>query len=243
MAKQTGLGMNFYVGGYDLSGDVNELSQISGPVKPLDMTDITLSAFARQGGQRDGQIDFKAFHDPTGAHVPLSALPVADVVASAWVAPLAVGCPVAAMNAKQVNYDPKRGTDGSLLFDVSTSGQGYGLEWGLGLTGGLRTDTAATNGAALDNGAGTSFGAQAYLHVVAFTGTSVDIAVQHSSDNVTWTTLIDFGSQSGIGGVRGSVANTATVNRYLRVSTVSGTFSSVTFACAVNRNPVAGVTF
>lgn len=89
----------------------------------------------------------------------------------------------------------------------------------------------------------TAWGAQAYLQVTAFTGTSVDIQVQHSPDNTTWSTLIDFGAQSAIGGLRGSVSNVTTVNRYLRAITGTGTFSSVTFAVMLARNLVSGVTF
>ncbi len=86
----------------------------------------------------------------------------------------------------------------------------------------------------------TTYGAQAYLHVTAFTGTSVDVAVQHSPDNATWSTLYDFGAQSAAGSLRGAV--TGTVDRYLRVITGTGTFTSITFACMAARNKEA-VTF
>jgi hypothetical protein len=164
------------------------------------------------------------------------------------VAPLAVGGATACCNAKQVGYDPTRAADGSLTLKTEGQANQFGLEWGVTLTAGTRTDTAATSGADLDNGASTAFGAQAYLHAFALTGTDVTVTVQHSPDNSTWSTLAAF-TQIISGNLpplaqRTSVTNTTTVNRYLRaITTTAGGFTSFAFACIVNRNPVAGVTF
>src|SRR5262249_1830624 len=142
----------------------------------------------------------------------------------------AIGNAAASLVAKQINYDPTRGTDGSLTIAVSAQANGYGLEWGEQLTAGLRTDTTATTGTTQDDSAGTSFGGQAYLQVTAFSGTSVQVLVEHSTDNSSWSTLIDFGAQSAMGALRSNVSNTTTVNRYVRATTATGTFSSITFA-------------
>jgi len=64
MAKTSGLGDACYVGGSDLSGDINSLTQISGSQSVLNVTDITQSANSRLGGQRDGSIDFVSYFDP-----------------------------------------------------------------------------------------------------------------------------------------------------------------------------------
>lgn len=153
MSKQSGLGDNFYVGGYDLSGDINSLSKISGTVATLDVTAINESAMERLGGKRDGLIDFVAYFNPTGAHPVLSALPTADVQAS-YRRGTALGNPAAEFIAKQIDYNPTRGADGALTVAVGLNGDGYGLEWGTQLTAGLRTDTAATNGTAVDQAGG-----------------------------------------------------------------------------------------
>jgi hypothetical protein len=190
---------------------------------------------------------------------------------------------------------------------VDLQANSFGLEWGVALTAGPRTDTAATNGTAVDSGQGfstpavpasttpvtntsplpasvvisagtltnvsvngvtvgagdgtytvpagatiavtysvaptwtwtlgTTFGAQAYLHTTAFTGTSVDVAIQHSADNSTWSNLIDFGSIAAVGAQR--LTATGTVNRYLRAITGSGTFTSITFGINCVRNQIA----
>ncbi|HET9889646.1 MAG TPA: hypothetical protein VFQ42_04020 [Mycobacterium sp.] len=155
MTKQSGLGMAFYIDGYDLSGDTQQLSSVAAPMKPIDVTGIDKSAVERIPGLRDGLIDWVSFFDvATGtAHPVLSQLPTADAGVMA-VINKAIGGPAACMIGKQINYDPTRGTDGSLTFKVNAQANAYGLEWANMLTAGTRTDTAATNGAAWDRGAG-----------------------------------------------------------------------------------------
>lgn len=308
MSKTSGLASHFLVGAYDLSGDTSSLDMIKGGPALLDVTGISQSAHARIGGLRDGDMQFTSFFNPSplAEHVALSPLPTADVIGS-YMNGSALGNPMASINAKQINYDPTRGTDGSLTEKVELQANGYGLEWGVALTAGPRTDTTATNGTAVDSGAGfttpavpasttpvtntspiaasvvisggtltnvsvngatvgtgdgtyvvpaggtiaitysvaptwtwtlqTTAGAQAYLHVTAFTGTSVDVAIQHSADNSIWANLIDFGSISAVGAQR--LTTTGTVNRYLRAITGTGTFSSITFAVNCCRNQIA----
>lgn len=158
MAKQGGLGARFYLGGSDLSGDINSLGKISGSQAQLDVTDITQSAHSRLFGLRDGGLDFVSFFDTaTGAaHPVLSALPTADVITT-FVAPvIAIGTPAACMVSKQVDYNPTRQADGMLTFAVSCIANADGMEWGLMLTSGMRTDTGAANGTSYDSGGGFS---------------------------------------------------------------------------------------
>jgi hypothetical protein len=245
MAKQTGLGHSFWVGGNDISGDTQQVKSAN-PIQTLDGTDITQSANARLFGHRDGNMDFTVFMDPTGAHPVLSALPTSDTLMT-WALGSVLGNPAACLVAKQINYDPTRGTDGSLLIAVHGDANGYGTEWGVQLTAGLRTDTAATNGTSLDQGAATNFGAQAYLQCTAFTGTDVTVHVQDSADNVTFTDvtgLVFAATTAAQTWQRLATANNATIRRYVRVATTtSGGFTSATFAVVLNRNPIAGVAF
>lgn len=246
--KTNGLGQNLYVDGFNLSGDIGALDNISGGPKALDVTAIVKSAHERIGGQRDGNIKFTAFFNPSAGqeHPVLSVLPTTDgsvILATA----LTIGSPAACMIGKQLNYDPTRGTDGSLTIKSDFEANGFGLEWGLLLTPGLRTDSAATNGASLDGAASSAFGCQAYLEVTAFTGTDVTVKLQDSADNVTFAdiagaafTQVTAANQ----GQRIAISNAATVRRYVRASTVTtGGFTSVTFAVALVRNPLAGQVF
>lgn len=245
MAKQSGIGARFLVGGSDVSGDISAVDSITGTIALLDGTDITQGAHARIFGLRDGSMTFTAFMDAANAHPVLSALPRTDEIMTALIPPLAIGSPAACLNAKQIDYDPTRGADGSLMLKSQGQGSGFGLEWGLQLTAGTRTDTAATHGAALDNGASSAHGGQAYLHVPAFTGTDATVLVEHSADNTTFTTLMTFTQVTGATPLaqRLAVSGATTVNRYLRASTVTtGGFTSLAFQLTFCRNPVA-VTF
>lgn len=246
MTKQAGMGDRLFVGGLDISGDINSVGPVSGGGRALDMTDITQSAMDRQLTIRDGQIGFKAYFNPdTGrAHDALSTLPTTDVVVS-YLRGAALGAPAACMVAKQVDYNLARGDDASLTFDVSALANLYGMEWGVQLTAGGRTDTGGSNGTSTDlTTVSTSFGWQAWLHVAAVTGTSVTVTLQDSADNGTFANL-SGGAFTAVTAVTGhaaqrlqSASRTDTVRRYLRVVS-SGTFSSATFAVVFTRNLTA----
>lgn len=165
MSKQSGLGDNFYVGGYDLSGDTGSLGTISGSVALLDVTGINKSAFERIGGLRDGNVEWSSFfNDASGAaHPALSSLPTTDRILT-YCRGTTIGNPAACMTAKQINYDGTRADDGAFTLAVNAQANGYGLEWGNQLTAGLRTDTGATNGD------GVSLGGEAYLHLPGASG-------------------------------------------------------------------------
>lgn len=250
MSKTGGLGDALYYGGYDMSGDVQALGNIGGGPALLDFTDITQSAMARKGGIRDGRIEWTSYFNPglaaNAAHGLLSALPTGDVLVT-YCRGTALGAPAACLNGKQINYDGTRAADGSFTFAVSGQANGYGLEWGKLLTAGMRTDTAATTGTSIDTGGSLSFGAQAYLHVSAITGTDVTVKIQDSADNSTFTdvTSLAFTQVTTAPKTqRIAISNTATVRRYVRATTVTtGGFTSATFAVVLCKNPIAGVTF
>lgn len=246
--KSGGLGDNLYLTGNDISNDVGSLSKISAKVAPLEVTGINKSAIERLGGLRDGTIAFAPWFNKTGAHAVLSTLPTADVILT-YCNGTAIGNAAASLNGKQTNYDGKRDAKGALTLDVTNDGDAYGLEWGYQLTAGIRTDTVATNGATLDLGAAPagSYGAQAYLHVFAITATDVTVTIQHSTDNVTFTTLTSFtavATANAHTAQRIATSNTAAVNRYLRaVTTTSGGMTSIQFAAMIDVNLTAGTVF
>lgn len=253
MTKSSGLGDGLLVGGYDLSGDTGSLERIGGGPNALVVTGINASAFERLGGVRDGGIDFTAwFNDERAtdipgttvdhAHAVLSTLPTGDVLLT-YLRGTTIGNPSASMLAKQVNYDPERGTDGSLTITVNALANGYGLEWGRQHTAGLRTDTSATAGTAVDSGAATTnFGLQAYLQVRTFTGTDITIKLQESSDNGADTYAdVTGGAFTVVTAApftqRIATATNLAVERYLKVTTTTtGGFTTCTFAVMVVRN-------
>src|SRR5919206_3605308 len=194
MAKQGGMGDNFYLSGYDLSGDIGSLGSISGGPALLDRTGINKYGVERIGGRYEGSIEWSAwFNDSAGQeHSRLSLLPRTDQLAS-FHRGTSLGGEAANLMSKQVNYDASLGDDGGLSFDVEASASaGYPLEWSTQLTAGKRTDTTATNGTGVDQSASSSFGLSAYLHVFSFTGTSVTVKIQHSNDNASTDPYADI---------------------------------------------------
>lgn len=244
MSKQSGLGDALYVAGVDLSGDIGALGKISGSQAVQDVTGIDKSAMERIGLVRDGGIDYTAFFNPTRAHPKLSTLPTTDQVMT-YCRGTTLGSPAACMVAKQLNYDGNRTNSGEFTFAVAAVANGYGLEWGALLTAGLRTDTGATNGASIDTAASLAFGAQAYLHVTAFTGTDATVKIQDSADNVSFADVAGLAFTqitAGPTSERIATGGSATIRRYLRAVTVTtGGFSSITFAVAISKNPVSVV--
>lgn len=246
MAKQSGLGDNFYLDGVDLSGDVGAVQTIRDAAALLDTTAIDKSAHERIPGLADGEIAFTAFfNDAAGQAHPTLRNPTSADVHAMYLRGTTLGNAGAAHVAKQVNYDPNRGADGSLIFSVQTlSSNGDGLRWGVQGTAGKRTDTTATNGTSIDEGAATAFGLVAYLQVFSFTGTSVTVKLQESSDNGSADAFADVvgGSFTAVAAApateRIATATNLSVERYLRVVT-TGTFTNAVFAVLVARRYAA----
>lgn len=241
--KNGGLGDRLFIAGYDLSGDSNTIATTGGP-SPLDVTGVDKSAFERIGGLRDGSLSWTSYFNVASnqAHAVLSALPRTDVTAQ-YCRGTAIGGDAAAVVGKQPDYAGTRGNDGAFTFGVQIQGNGTALEWGNQLTAGLRTDTAATNGASYDQGAATAFGAQAYLQVSALTGTDVTVKIQDSADNSSFAdvTGLTF-AQTTTARTTQRIATTSAqaIRRYLRAVTVTtGGFTSATFIVMVCINPVA----
>lgn len=250
MSKSTGLGDRLAIDGIDISGDTNAISNISTPLATLDGTDITMSAKARLQGKGDGLLEWVSFFNPgvNSTHAKLLALPTADVILT-YQHGQTQGDAAASMVAKQINYDPTRANDGAFTFKVQAQANGSGLEWGDQLTVGFSTLGGAGALTGLDYGASlgtTAFGAQAFLQVKApFTGTSATVAVQHSDDNGSVDPYANvaglvFTAATGPTAQRVSTGRTASIKRWLRVN-VTGTFTALTFAVQVAKNPVASV--
>lgn len=240
MAKQSGLGDNFFLDEYDVSGDVGALGRVAGGPAVTEVTGINKYAFERIGLRLDGGIDFTSFFNdantaPHGAFQVLKTRPEADRIGT-YCRGTSLGSPAASAVSKQITYDPSRAADGAFTFTTNLGPNGYGVEWGNLLTAGKRTDTTATSPATgVDLGSSPtsySFGWAAYLHVFSLTGTSVTVTLQDSADNSSFTSLTGgaFTAATGAGKQRLSSSSlTATVRRYMRVIT-SGTFTSAVFA-------------
>lgn len=247
MTKSPGMGDNLYMDQFDISGDVAAINSMSCPIATQNVTAINMSANARIGLKRDGAMDVTSYWNPgpeaDAAHQVLRGLPVIDRQVS-YFRGTTLGNAAASMIGKQVNYDPQRGDDGSLTGGVNTQANGFGLDWGRNLTAGKLTQTAAGNGTSVDHTtSSTAFGWAAYLHLFAFTGTSITVKIQDSANDSVWADLsgATFAAKTAIGFERISAGatSTATVRRYIRLVS-TGTFSNAIFAVNFIRYEAAG---
>jgi hypothetical protein len=218
---------------------------MSSPIATFNWTTIGQSANATGLGQRNAGWDIVSLMDVAAGvdSPPLKTLPRTDTIAT-YCRGTTIGNPGACILAKQVNYDPTRDNTGFLSLATSLTANGFGYEWGEQLTAGLRTDTTATTGPFFDDTAGSSFGGQAYFQLTAFSGTSVTIDIQSctTSGGSYATTGLTSAALTAIGTQRVAVANTTTINRFLKVVT-TGTFTNAVFSVVFCRNSIAGVVF
>lgn len=112
-----------------------------------------------------------------------------------------------------------------------------GLFSGVALNGVEVVSASAGVTASVDNGAATSNGALANLHVTANTRDGAGtFKVQHSSDGLSWADLVTFTSVSASTTGGESITSTGTVNRYLRGSySLAGSSGSVTYHISAAR--------
>lgn len=240
MAKQSALGSAFWLGSADLSGDIGAVNTIETARAVLDVTAIDKSAPERIPGLRDGSLAFSSFWNASAgaAHLTLSAMPRTDVIATVGIgaASGAVGQAAASLVAKQINYAPTRGQDGSLIASVSASANGYPLEWGELLTTGKQTFASGSlNGTSIDLGAtDTAFGAAAILHVFSLGSGTPTVTVADSANDSTFAALSPTSlafSPTGASVERLQTGPTATIRRYVRIQ-VTGTYTNL--VCALN---------
>lgn len=151
MTKQTGLGDNFYLDGYDLSGDIGALQTISNSRALLDVTGIDKDAHERLPGLGDAEMSFNNWFNPEAVTAPLGAHEVLKDISleerqALYFRGTTLGGPVGAMRGAQASYQLNRGNDGSLAGTVQIMNSGGRfIEWGRSLTAGHITVVAAGN--------------------------------------------------------------------------------------------------
>lgn len=148
---------------------------------------------------------------------------------------LAVGKRLDVLSSRLTRYQKSAPVDGVVGVSADIQADG-GIDGGVALHD-VTAETATANGTSVDNAASTANGGVGHLHVTANTRNgTLDVKIQHSTDNAVWADLITFAqiAASTVGKERKSV--TGTVNRYTReVHTIAGTTGSVTPVVAFAR--------
>jgi hypothetical protein len=248
--KTHGMGDQLWIGGNDLGADTNSLSTIHTGQAVLPATAITMSAEARFGGERDGDMTIVSYWNPDAgaSHSVYSALPTTDVVCT-YAHTQLIGGPTLNLIGKQIDYAGNRTQDGAYLLTIPIQGNGYGLGPAFQATAGMRTDAAATAAAAVtayDQASASpgAFGLIMWVHLKSLGSGSVTIKLQESSDNSADAYADVVGATTGALSSAPTAMRIATglinVERYLKVVT-TGVFTDAVFSVSVYRHRISTV--
>lgn len=120
------------------------------------------------------------------------------------------------------------------LVRVSASFAGSGaVRFGVNLHA-LEAETSTGAFGSVDQTAQSTNGGVAQVHVTAFSGTNVTLAIEDSANDADWANVATFTSITGTGSER--ITFTGNVDQYVRANITAGTFSSITFTVALARN-------
>lgn len=138
-----------------------------------------------------------------------------------------------AMQVIETAYSTTGTIDGATRISAAVQSSGTGAERVISLHALGEEDDDWTS-SVLDNGASSSDGGSAYLHVTDATGT-VEVKIQHSSDDFSsdTTDLASFAAVSGATSER--VSFTGSVKRYVRAVATIGVGESITFQLGFHR--------
>lgn len=170
----------------------------------------------------------------TGSHAVLNSAPTStriSVLLGSGAEP-AVGDPAYSIPAKQIA--DMRSFDNGIAavsadypVDAAQSVESITSPWGVVINPDASL-SSTTDQSSVDNGAGTSAGGHAILHIIANDGGEWTFKVQHSTDDSSWADLITF-TADGSGNTSELQTTTGTVNQYIRfqATRTSGTVTPV----------------
>ena len=161
------------------------------------------------------------------------------VIGSASATPLSIyqggdtaGNKVVLLNSRIQNYT----IDSSVGDAVGVSATFTGDNFGNGKSLYALTNTSATaNTTAVDFGASSTLGGQAFLHCTAHSSANISVKIQSSADNSSFADVSGFSFTAISGTTSERIATTNTVNRYVRLA-ITVTSGSATFSVGYAHN-------
>lgn len=252
MAVSTAIGGRAFLDEYDLSDTTSHLPNMQFDIGQLNKTTIMHGGMARIDALRDGRLaTVNHFDTDTGkSHDALADFPAsrADRLLT-WCHRPVLGGAALSCWGQQESLAYRVEQNGDLLLDAAVLGNRYGVELGRLLTTGLQSSTGAEALDGFDTGSGTDtdLGAQFYLHVSAFTGTSVTVVIQDSDDDGDVDPYADIGGAvfttvTGPTFERIQTGRTENIKEWLRVD-LDGTYTALTLAVVAVPNRLAAVNF
>lgn len=245
MAKVSGIGQRLYVNEFDLSGDIGAINTAQASRNQQDVSTLLDTAVERLGLLRDGQLAYTAFFDTDAGQEHLVERNLPQSALFTWCLKDAIAAQTCSLVANMSDRGLNRGQDGSLIVTPTAMANGYGLQWGTLLTTGQQTFASAGAGTGVDDYVpvfGTlplpsAHGWAAYLHALSLGSGTANVALQDSTDNLSYGNITGGGFTAITGATSQrleSASSTAAVKRYVRIN-VSGTFTNLVLAVSFVR--------
>lgn len=242
MAFSHGRNANVWLGGYDLTGYLDEAnSQTAGDLAEASPFGSTVKGWV--GGKSDATLAAAGFFDGSAAAIDevfAAALNGVSREMTHLIAGDARGARGRSMTAVETNYEVTTPADG--VAAISMEAQSAVGPEPVFVVHPKGAETVTGNDAAsVDGAAATTASWAAYLHVFAVTGTvtpTLTARIQDSADNTTFADVTGgaFAAKTAIGSERIAGAAGATLRRYVRSAhVISGTTPSITYGITVNR--------
>lgn len=228
MAFIPGFNSRYFVGSMRFSAFGKSLNSTA-MCEQLDISSQEDRAKVYANGQRDGQASIDMMLDTAYAtqsqFTVLNTWQTTGTPCTFGFDGLAASATAWMLNGNQSSANITSAASEVVGVSVSIQADG-GVDWGV-VIGAETAVTVDANSTGIDNGALTSNGGVAHLHVSAFSGLTNDvILLEHSTNNSVWATLGTFATVTGVGSERLVIAPGTTVNRYLRINdNVTGTGS------------------
>lgn len=233
--------ISFYVNGYNIAGAITGFT-FNADGDEIDATTVASTGAFREfvQGFKSGTLQATGIFDSDTTnndeihdilHPAYTSGDEQNITAS--MGTIAVGDPAIMMNGAQLTYQLPFDV-GALIFSNATWRANSGIRFGKWLMNSAQL-AGTNNGTSVNNGASSANGGVFTVHLANDTATDVDVKLQHSTDDSTWSDVT--------GGVianlsdpnaSGSVAVSGTIEQYIRaVATVTGgdtTLVSAAFA-------------
>jgi len=231
-----GKNVDVYINGYDLTAYFNSFES-SGTADTVETTTFSKNSKTYIPGNKDANLSMEGFFDGASDvvdEVLQAALGSSRAEITWYPQGDAAGNYGYGFSAIETNYTVKGTIDDATKIAASAQSK-TGKERVLSLHALGAESDVNWEGAVQDNGAGTSNGGSAYLHVMAATGT-IEVKIQHSSDNFSVDTedLATFTAVTGRTSERITFAGI--VKQYVRgYATIAGS-ENITFNLSIHRD-------
>lgn len=232
MARIVARNARLLADGYDLSGRSNSITYSLTAEAP-EVTAFTEDTRTRlAGGLKDVELSVDGFFDSGASQTDqlFSSMLGGSQIWSVWPSGYAASQVGKAFAGIMTEYSADVGVEDALTVSVTVTGSNWQLR-GLSL-GEYEAASAASGSVALSSVdfAGSAGSLRAVLHYLDISGSVVAASLQHSNDDSSFTTLIEFGESSSTAKGTAVSASATSASRYRRLKLYLGAGGSAHLA-------------